>query len=139
MQKTLRIRKKREKLYGVFLQTECGKIYGWIEESFNMNWSPIYVRLWNKNNAEAYLKEWQKKNKHCAFLLTSSSSLLLCETDKPCNEIWLDQIKVKFFIARANSTKSPIKIDMKNESTSKFHRRNKRFQVKTVEVPEHAL
>ncbi len=134
MQKTFRIRKKREKIYGVFLQTECGKTYGWVEESFNMNWSPIYVRVWNKNNAEAYLKDLLQNKHRSKIVILENDTLVVADESTS-----LETVNVKYFIARVNSTKSPIKVDMRYKGESKFHRRNKMFQVKPAEVPQYDI
>ncbi len=134
MQKTLRIRKKREKLYGVFLQTECGKIYGFVEESFNMNWSPFYVRVWNKNTAEAYLKELLQNKRRTKIAILKNNTLVVADESTS-----LETVRVQYFIARVNKMKSPIKIDMKFAGHSKFHMRNKMFEVISNEVVQNGF
>ena len=44
----------------MFLELENGQIVGFCESSFSMNLDSKRVRVWSKDDAEAYLKQYQK-------------------------------------------------------------------------------
>jgi hypothetical protein len=120
--------RNREKLYGLFVQTRNGVIYGLCENSFSMSYRLNTVRVWNQSNAILWLEDLQhrvSKKKTKISYRGEPLGFVLEDTFSPSD----DDI-IKCFLSRVNS-KSPLKINLKGrrKAPNKFFWRNRPFRV----------
>jgi hypothetical protein len=127
----MKTNRPRRKLYGIFAQSRAGDIYGFVELSFSMAFSPTHVRVWDLKEATAQFQ-----------YLQNGGIIEMCAD--ACNPIYRAKLKstqeenpndvIKFFLVRINKKNSPISIRMVRRGlVRKYSLRNLPFTTKGTE------